>query len=168
MKRKLGITVAAVMGLMLLGSGNARALPPGAHQISPRPGSLQKRICEGTVRGLTGNYTFGKMDGVVVGLCILPEGVGAASLPPEFVGVWLAAGATDNQCKKSDWKGIAASGSDRLINVTLRSLEEWESGCNVAYIMRPIAPAHGQWCAWKRTNTTYSLQGTDALPPHST
>jgi hypothetical protein len=85
MKRKLGITVAAVMGLVLLGSGNARALPPGAHQISPRPGSLQKRICEGTVRGLTGNYTFGKMDGVVVGLCILPEGVGGSNCKE---GVW--------------------------------------------------------------------------------
>jgi hypothetical protein len=36
----------------------------------------KKKVCEGVIKPLAGNYTFGKMDGYVVGLCILGEGPG--------------------------------------------------------------------------------------------
>lgn len=51
----------------------------------------------------------------------------AISLPMEFRGVWILTNKTQNQCQKTDWKGIAASGSDRLTNITPNSVEEWES-----------------------------------------
>jgi uncharacterized protein len=36
----------------------------------------------------------------------------------DFQGVWKFANETGNQCKRTDWKGLVTSGTDRLINVT--------------------------------------------------
>jgi hypothetical protein len=54
----------------------------------------------------------------------------AATLPKEFTGVWIAAAETDNECKKEDWKGVAGE-NDRLINITAKAIEEFESGCTI-------------------------------------
>jgi hypothetical protein len=54
----------------------------------------------------------------------------AATLPKEFTGVWIAAAETDNECKKQDWKGVAGE-NDRLINITAKAIEEFESGCTI-------------------------------------
>ena len=65
----------------------------------------------------------------------------ATTLPKEFTGVWIAAFKTDNECKKHDWK---ARESDRLINITAKEIEEWESGCTIKSVKtsRSSSPGH--------------------------
>jgi hypothetical protein len=52
-----------------------------------------------------------------------------ANLPSDFTGIWIAEG-DDNQCKKNDWREVAGS-AIRLINITPRAIEMWESGCAI-------------------------------------
>ena len=67
----------------------------------------------------------------------------AATLPREFSGVWIAADESRNECKRQDWKGVAASESDRLINITAKEREEWESGCTIRSVKASRAPSPG-------------------------
>jgi hypothetical protein len=70
-------------------------------------------------------------------ICIVPLILGstvslsASSLPFEFTGVWISANGDGNECRKMDWKGVAASASDRLINITSRVVKMWEDDCTI-------------------------------------
>jgi len=74
---------------------------------------------------------FISIDGAAVVMDSSKGAAAAATLPKEFTGVWIAADDTQNECKRQDWKGVAASESDRLINITAKAREEWESGCTI-------------------------------------
>ena len=59
----------------------------------------------------------------------LASNLGAAQLlPSEFVGVWMVGDSGRNECTKADWNDRK---SDRLMNVSPRSIEYWESGCDI-------------------------------------
>jgi hypothetical protein len=68
---KLMSRVGAVVLVTVLWSGGVATAyyPPGTlrTKISSH---LEKKVCEGVIRPLTGHYTFGKIDGYVAGLCI--------------------------------------------------------------------------------------------------
>jgi hypothetical protein len=53
-----------------------------------------------------------------------------AQIPSEFLGVYISAGATNNQCRRGDWKGQAQGEEPRLMRIAPRSIEYWESSCN--------------------------------------
>jgi hypothetical protein len=44
-------------------------------------------------------------------------------------GTWISVNGEVETCKRSDWKGPAQSDNDRLINITPKVIEEWESAC---------------------------------------
>jgi hypothetical protein len=50
----------------------------------------------------------------------------ADPVPPEFTGVWILADSQDNYCNKGDWRGVAASESDRIVSITSSAFETWE------------------------------------------
>ena len=52
----------------------------------------------------------------------------ATTLPKEFRGIWIIADETENECRKQNW---TTRQNDRLINVTAKAIEEWESGCTI-------------------------------------
>lgn len=57
--------------------------------------------------------------------------VNAEAVPHDFLGVWIAAGISENQCKPSDWKGPAQNANDRITRVTPTTIEGWEHGCKI-------------------------------------
>jgi hypothetical protein len=72
---------------------------------------------------------------LLLAVCVTGAGLSgkpttAAMLPKEFTGVWIATAETDNECKKQDWKGVAGE-NDRLINITAKAIEKFESGCTI-------------------------------------
>jgi hypothetical protein len=74
-------------------------------------------------------------------------GVAQAQVASQFQGVWLSAPTTADQssaCKRSDWgrRDQAHGKIDGLINVTQRTIEHWESRCNVT-AFRMVKPASG-------------------------
>ena len=44
------------------------------------------------------------------------------------MGIWTLATDTDNQCKKGDWENDRTDG---MMSVTARSIEYWESSCEI-------------------------------------
>jgi hypothetical protein len=58
-------------------------------------------------------------------------GASAADLPSEFLGVWRYPSEPPNECKSTDWKGVARSGSDALLSVSKEAIEFWEDGCKI-------------------------------------
>jgi hypothetical protein len=81
-------------------------------------------------QGRAYRITFIVLAAVVLSLMPIKQAA-TADLPPEFVGVWILAAPQGNECKRSDWKGVAASSTDRLINIAPGVLEMWESGCKI-------------------------------------
>ena len=57
----------------------------------------------------------------------------AATLPPEFTGVWTAAMEAENQCRRSDWNGDR---TDRLISVSPSQIQYWETSCKVDVVRK--------------------------------
>jgi hypothetical protein len=66
----------------------------------------------------------------------------AAALPPEFVGTWILAGSSNNQCRKADWTGPAGA-NDRLISISSTSVREFEGGCDIRTVKRIRTPFDG-------------------------
>lgn len=63
----------------------------------------------------------------------------ASELPASFTGVWIEASAQNNLCKASEWETRGTDQNDneyntRLAKVTDRSLEGWETGCNITFV----------------------------------
>jgi hypothetical protein len=67
----------------------------------------------------------------------------AARLSSEFTGVWILANDENNQCRRTDWKGVAASANDRLVSITPRQIEMWEDGCTVIAVKPVRSQFHG-------------------------
>jgi hypothetical protein len=89
-----------------------------------------------------------------------------AQVPPAFTSVWLYSGVSDSQCSNADW---ARRSNDALVNVTPKSVEFWETSCNVLsfrILKSQSAPGgtaettlacRGEGMTW-RTREIWSLQ----------
>ena len=65
----------------------------------------------------------------------LSTGAGAANLPPEFNGMWVATEATNNQCRKDDVKAEKDNAPvDRIMSVGPGEVAFYETRCKIVSV----------------------------------
>jgi hypothetical protein len=77
---------------------------------------------------------------------------GKTQMVADFLGVWVAAGATDNRCSKESWRGEHQNNTTRLMRVGPRQVEHYESTCKLLQVRTWEAAPDGQ----RRTRVTTS------------